>query len=157
MTACERIGAWVLMAVAVVFAVDVVGRYALGLTAAFFPDLEWYGACLAVCLGLAPALAAGAHVRVEVLSERLSPKLQEVIKRSGHVALLLPWCAFVVYAGGRYAYNATLIGEGSADPGGLPLRWLPKWWVVTGFALLAVEGLRQVFSRKGTAPPNAPA
>lgn len=131
-----------------VFALDVLARYAFGLTAAFFPDLEWYGVCLAICLGLAPALSAGAHVRVEVIAERLSPKLQKLTRYVGHVVLLLPWCIFVVYAGSRYAYNATLIGEGSADPGGLPARWLPKWWVVMGFATLGVEGLRQLFFRK---------
>ena len=150
----ERLGAWVLLVVAAVFALDVVARYALGLTAAFLPDLEWYGTCLAICLGLGPALAYGAHVRVEVLAERMSPRLQAAILRAGHLLLLLPWCAFVVYAGARYAYNATLIGEGSADPGGLPLRYLPKWWVVAGFALLGVEGARQLFSRKG--PSQSP-
>ena len=145
----ERLGAWVLLGVACVFAVDVVARYALGITAAFFPDLEWYCAGLAVCLGLGAALARGAHVRVEVVAERMPPLLQNLVIRLGHLLLLVPWCAFVVYAGSRYAYNATLIGEGSADPGGLPMRYLPKWWLVLGFALLGVEGVRQVFSRKG--------
>ena len=145
----ERLGAWVLMSVALIFAFDVVARYAFGVTAAFFPDLEWYGVCLAISLGLGPALLHGAHVRVEVLAERLPASVQRAITVLGHVLLLLPWCAFVVYAGTRYAYNATLIGEGSADPGGLPARWLPKWWLVMGFVLLAGEGLRQVFSRKG--------
>ena len=146
----ERAGAWVLLAVAVVFASDVLARYAFGVTAAFFSDLEWYGVCLAVSLGLAPALAAGAHVRVEIVSERMPSVAQRTIAVLGHGLLLLPWCAFVMYAGTRYAYNATLIGEGSADPGGLPARWLPKWWLVMGFALLAGEGVRQLFSRKGT-------
>ena len=149
MSAAERTGAWVLLGVATVFASDVVARYAFGLTAAFFPDLEWYGVSLAICLGLAPALLHEAHVRVEIFSERLPTRAQEIITVVGHIFLLLPWCAFVVYAGSRYAYNATLIGEGSADPGGLPLRWLPKWWLVMGFVLLAGEGIRQVFSRKG--------
>ena len=141
---CERLGAWVLLAVACVFALDVVARYAFGQTAAAFPDLEWYGTTLAICLGLAPALAYGAHVRVEVLAERLSPRTQALVLRAGHALLLLPWCTFVVYAGTRYAYNATLLGEGSADPGGLPMRYLPKWWIVVGFGLLGLEGARQL-------------
>lgn len=148
----ERAGAWVLLAVAVVFASDVTARYVFGLTAAFFPDLEWYGVCLAVSLGLAPALYSDAHVRVEVLSDRMRPAWRWVVMAIGHATLLLPWCAFVIFAGSRYALNATLIGEGSADPGGLPVRWLPKWWLVVGFALLAGEGARQLFSRKR--PPN---
>ena len=155
MSGVERAGAWVLLAVALVFASDVAARYVFGVTAAFFPDLEWYGICLAVSLGLAPALFHDAHVRVEVLSDRLPPRWRRGIALLGHGLLLLPWCAFVVYAGSRYAYNATLIGEGSADPGGLPARWLPKWWLVMGFTLLAGEGVRQLFSRKR--PLNPPA
>ncbi len=139
---CERAGAWVLLLVAVVFAIDVSLRYAFGITAALFPDLEWYGVCLAVSLGLAPALGVGAHVSVEVFAERLPTALRQNIVRSGHLLLLLPWCAFVVYAGGRYAVNSFSIGEGSADPGGLPYRWLPKGFLVLAFVMLGLEGLR---------------
>ncbi len=141
---CERLGAGVLLVVALVFAVDVGLRYALGITAALFPDFEWYGVCLGICLGLAPTLAAGGHVSVEVFAERLPDAFRQNLLRIGHVLFLLPWCAFVLYAGGRYAANSFAIGEGSADPGGLAYRWLPKWWLVMGFGLLALEGLRVI-------------
>ncbi len=141
----ERAGAWVLLLVAGVFAADVCLRYAFGITAALFPDLEWYGVCLAIALGLAPTLRANAHVSVEVFAERLPPAFRQNLLRVGHLLLLLPWCAFVVYAGGRYALNSLAIGEGSADPGGLGWRWLPKLWVVLGFVLLGLEGVRAIF------------
>ena len=141
----ETFGAWSLILVAVVFAVDVVARYAFGLTAAFFPDLEWYITCLAVSCGLAAALRAESHARVELISERLPRSTQSLITRLGHLVLLLPWCLFVLYAGGRYALNSFAIGEGSSDPGGLPWRWLPKMLMVLGFALLGVEGAFRLF------------
>ena len=33
------------------------------------------------------------------------------------------------------------IGETSADPGGIPLRWLVKGLIPLGFALLALQSL----------------
>ena len=140
----ERVAAWLLVAVALVFGLDVALRYGLGVTRAWLPDLEWYTVCVAVALSFAPALAAGAHVAVELFAERLPPRVRQLVMQIGHVTLLLPWCAFVVYAGARYALNSWAIGEGSPDPGGLPWRWLPKVAVVLGFGLLGVEGLRQV-------------
>ena len=142
--ACETAGASLLVALALVFAVDVALRYALGVTASWIVDLEWYLGATALCLALAPALAADAHVRVDVFWSRLSPTARVGIRRVGHLVLLLPWCAFVVYASARYAYNGYLIGEGSPDPGGLPLRWAIKAVVPLGFLLLAGEGLRQL-------------
>ena len=148
----ERFAAWLLLAVAVIFGVDVTARYVFGYTAALFPDLEWYGVCLAVCLSFAPALSAGAHVGVELIAERLSMRARRLILVIGHIGLLLPWVAFVCYAGGRYAINSWLIGEGSADPGGLGWRWFPKFCVVLGFTLLGLEALRQVLRASAPTP-----
>ena len=144
--AAETAGALLLLILAAVFAVDVSLRYVLGVTASWIVDLEWTLVAAAICLSLAPASAADAHVRVDVLWSRFRPGLRRTVLRVGHVALLLPWCAFVAYAASRYTYNSWLIGEGSPDPGGLPFRWAVKAFVPLGFALLGVEGVRQLFT-----------
>ena len=149
---CETAGALLLVTLALVFAADVALRYALGVTASWIVDLEWYLGAAALCLALAPALAADAHVRVDVFWSRLTPTAQARIRRVGHLLLLLPWCGFVAFASARYTYNSYLIGEGSPDPGGLPLRWAIKAVVPLGFLLLAGEGLRQLL-----APDERPA
>ena len=144
LTVSERTGAWLLVAVAVLFTVDVVFRYAAGITYTWIIDLEWYLTSCAVCLGLASTLRVDQHVRVDVFRERQSSSMKTWTDRIGHTLLLLPWCAFVVYAGARYAYNSWVIGEGSADPGGLPARYLPKMMLVLGFVLLGIEAVRQI-------------
>lgn len=150
--ACEAAGAVLLLVVAGTFALDVAGRYALGVTASWLVDLEWYLSAVALCLSFGAALRAGAHVRVDVLHARLGASTRQWVERLGHLLLLLPWCAFVVYAASRYAYNSFLVGEGSPDPGGLPLRWVVKAFVPLGFALLGLEGLRQLIGRRPTSP-----
>ncbi len=144
----EKLGAGLLLVVALIFAVDVIGRYLFGLTASWIVELEWYLVSIAVLLSFAPTLKRDGHVRVDVLRERLSPTVKTWIDRFGHVMLLLPWCAFVIYASSRYAYNSFLIGEGSPDPGGLPLRWLIKSFLPIGFLLLGIEGIRQLLIKK---------
>ena len=142
LAAAESFGAVILLVLAFVFAVDVALRYALGMTASWIVDLEWTLAAAALCASFAPALAADAHVRVDVLWAKLSPRRRALLLRAGHLALMLPWCAFVVYAASRYAYNSYLIGEGSPDPGGLPYRWAVKALVPLGFLALFIEGVR---------------
>ena len=152
MQVATRTGSVLLYLLVAVFTADVIGRYVLGVTAAWVIDLEWYLGTGAVALALAPALLRDKHVRVSVLRARWSAATNAWIDRLGHLVLLLPLCGFVVYAGSRYAYNSFLVGEGSPDPGGLPYRWAVKVLVPLGFALLAGEGLRQLLAQKPAKP-----
>ena len=144
----EKVGSVLLLFVALVFAIDVIGRYLFGLTASWIVELEWYLTSIAILLSFAPTLKQDDHVRVDVVRERLNSSTKEWVDRLGHVVLLLPWCIFIIYASSRYAYNSFLIGEGSPDPGGLPVRWLIKSFLPIGFLLLAIEGIRQLISKK---------
>jgi len=146
----ESTGAVLLLLVALIFAIDVIARYLFGITASWIVELEWYLASVALMLSFAPTLMRDGHVRVDVLRERMHPTTKKWIDRIGHFLLLLPWCLFMIYASTRYAYNSYLIGEGSPDPGGLSYRWLIKAFVPIGFALLGIEGLRQLFSKKSS-------
>lgn len=153
LAAAETFGAIVLLALAVVFAVDVSLRYALGVTASWIVDLEWYLAAAAICASFAPSLAADAHVRVDVFWTCLSKTQRRALLKFGHLCLLLPWCAFVAYAATRYTYNSYLIGEGSPDPGGLPYRWAAKALVPLAFLMLFVQGLRELLRPAQTGTP----
>ena len=44
------------------------------------------------------AYAAGAHVRLEVLSRRFSPRVRAAIELSGAALIVLPLCAMVIMA-----------------------------------------------------------
>ncbi|MFK8055549.1 MAG: TRAP transporter small permease subunit [Saprospiraceae bacterium] len=144
----EASGAILLLLVAVIFAVDVIGRYLFGITASWIVELEWYLAAIALLVSFAPTLYRDGHVRVDVIRERMNPVSKRWIDKIGHFLFLLPWCIFIVYAASRYAYNSYLIGEGSPDPGGLPFRWIIKAFLPIGFALLGIEGLRQLVTKK---------
>ncbi len=143
----ERVAGVLLLCLALLFALDVALRYLFAASATWIIDLEWYTGALIIMASLASTLRVDGHVRVDVIYSRFSSITKTRINRVGHLLLLLPLCVFIIYASTRYAYNSYLISEGSPDPGGLPLRWLVKFFIPVGFLLLLIEGLRQVFQR----------
>lgn len=104
---------------------------------------QWYLFSLAFLLAAAPTLARGEHVRVDVLSGRLSAKARAWIELLGGLCLLLPFCAFAACSTGEMAARSLMIGEGSPDPGGLP-RWPIKLVIPFAFALLGLQGLAEL-------------
>lgn len=114
----------------------------LGLSLAGNAALEgqWYLFSLSFLLAAGPALARGAHVRVDVLSAKLSAGARGRIELLGTLTLLLPLCAFGLWSTGEMALRSIQIWEGSPDPGGLP-RWPLKLAIPLAFGLLGLHGL----------------
>jgi TRAP-type mannitol/chloroaromatic compound transport system permease small subunit len=57
---------------------------------------------------------------------------------------MLPFSIFICVLGWRFVLHSYELAEVSPDPGGLPMRWLVKSLVVSGYALLALVGLSTV-------------
>jgi TRAP-type mannitol/chloroaromatic compound transport system permease small subunit len=86
------------------------------------------------------AYAAGAHVRLDVLSRRFPPRLNAAIELAGTLLILLPLCAVVVIDGVDSTWRSFLYGERWADTA-WALQWAVRVWVPLGFALLMIAGL----------------
>lgn len=146
----DRIGdlvAWMVLAMVVVGAGNALARYAgrfvgMALSSNALVDLQWYLFSLVFLLGASHALKADAHVRVDVLYGRLSPRGRAAIDLFGTLAFLLPFCAFAFVFGWPAVRNSLAVWEQSPDAGGLA-RWPIKLSLLVGFAALAVQGLAQ--------------
>ena len=124
------------------------------LTAAAEPIARWIGwptdlpfsetstvSFLAVTMiSFGHAYAAGAHVRLNVLSRRFPSRLSAAIELAGTLLILLPLCALIVVDGFDSAWRSFEIGERWADTG-WPLQWAVRIWVPLGFTLLMTAGL----------------
>lgn len=124
------------------------------LTAAIEPLARWIGwssdapfgeasvlAFLAVTMtSFGYAYAAGAHVRLDVLSRRFPARLGAAIELAGTLLVLLPLCALIVVDGVDSAWRSFAQGEHWADTG-WALQWAVRIWVPLGFALLLAAGL----------------
>lgn len=103
---------------------DVVMRYVFSNASIGMQELEWHLFATMFMFGIGYTLKQDGHVRVDVVYDRLSPTLQAWIDIVGTLLFAIPFTALIVYYGYGYSVDAFQMGEGSADPGGLPHRWI---------------------------------
>ena len=121
----------------------VVARYALGLgSVAAQEGVLWLHAALFL-LGLAYALRHGAHVRVDVFSQRWTPRTRARVELAGMLLLLLPLCVFMIAMSWEYVGASWATREGSRDSGGLPGVYLLKSLLPLSAALLMLQALAE--------------
>lgn len=136
----ERIK-WLTTILVVLIFGDVLLRYLFATSKAWITDLEWHVFALIFLLAAAYTLKEDQHVRVDVLYAKWSAKRQAWTNLLGTVLFLVPWCLIVIYTSFHYAEHAYAIGEKSAEPGGLPARFLIKAAITVGFIMLLLQGI----------------
>jgi TRAP-type mannitol/chloroaromatic compound transport system permease small subunit len=117
----------------------------LGLTLNLTPatEAQWYMFSVVFLLGAAYALRHDAHVRVDVLYERLGARAQGWIDLLGTLLFLVPFSVLMLWVSFPVVRSSWRIRESSPDPGGLP-RWPIKALILVSFALLLLQALSQV-------------
>jgi TRAP-type mannitol/chloroaromatic compound transport system permease small subunit len=155
-----RLLCWLTLAMVVIGAYNAVVRYldrftGLSLSSNTYIELQWYLFSLVFLLGAAYTLRHDAHVRVDVLYTRLSPKGKAWINLLGTLLFLLPFCMLMIWVSWESVMNSWRELEMSPDPGGLP-RYPIKTAIPIAFVLLIIQGfsilIRQVAVLRG-APP----
>ncbi|SMH38352.1 TRAP transporter small permease subunit [Maritimibacter sp. HL-12] len=129
---------------------NVVLRYGFGAGSIKFQDLAGYGFAVFLILSLPLALARGAHVRVEVVSERLGPRYLRAADALAWVLVILPLFGLIVWAGWRDIVFAWDIGEGAVTPGGLGGLYLVRTALPIAAALMILQGLACLLTPRGS-------
>ena len=105
---------------------DVIMRYFFNDVSIGMQELEWHLFAAMFMFGIAYTLKEDAHVRVDVFYDTLSAKKQALVNIFGSLVLALPITLVIFYYSWDYTFDAYQMGEGSADPGGLPHRWIVR-------------------------------
>jgi TRAP-type mannitol/chloroaromatic compound transport system permease small subunit len=137
----DRIGQatlYVALAMIGLVATNVLLRYALSLGSVWAQELEWHLLAALILFGMSYSLQRGDNVRVDVFYAGFKPRQQFIVNVCSHVLLLAVALIFVKLAL-AYVAASWSIGESSADPGGIPFRWLAKGLIPVGFGLLALQ------------------
>lgn len=121
--------------------VNVVLRYGFGTGSIKAQDAAAYGFAVFLILAVPLALSRGAHVRVEVLSERLGPGYLRAADALAWALVIVPVFGLIVWAGWRDLAFSWRIGEGSVTPGGLGGLYLIKTALPVAAALMILQGL----------------
>jgi len=103
---------------------DVVMRYFFNDVSIAMQELEWHLYAAMFMFGIGYTLKEDGHVRVDVIYDQLSKKSQAIINIAGSLLFALPFTLLILYFSWDYALEAYTMNEGSADPGGLPHRWI---------------------------------
>ena len=127
-----------------VIVANVVMRYAFSQGRIEMEELQWHLYSIGFLLGLGYAYQADAHIRVDVLHEQFSHRTKAWIELYGIFLLVLPFIALVLIYSVPFVQSSYLVGEVSASPGGLPLRWLIKAALPLGFFLLLLTVLARL-------------
>lgn len=145
--AIARSAAWLILATVLICAAVALGRYLFGFGRIWLQELYVVAAALAFMLVAPHAYAADQHVRIEVLSGRLSERARAVIEILGCLLFLIPWLLLIAWSSQPFVRLAWLVREPSAQPGGLPGIYLVKTMIPVFAALMLLQGLAAIGRR----------
>jgi TRAP-type mannitol/chloroaromatic compound transport system permease small subunit len=135
-----RITAWSSFALAIVMGGNVILRYVLHTGSVWSQELEWHLMAPICLFGMSYALRHGEHVRVDVLFSGFSQRAKDFVEFVSSL-ILMAICLIVIWLSLSYVMQSWSIGEGSANPGGIPARYILKALIPIGFALMFAQGL----------------
>ena len=145
----ERIGRlliWAVLAMVLVSTGNAVVRYALRTSSNAWLELQWYLFALLFLMCAGYTLLHNEHIRIDVLSSRLSARGRAWIDVVGTVFFLLPVSLYIMDLSWPIFVNAWQSGEVSSNAGGL-IRWPARLMIPVGFFLLSLQGISELIKR----------
>jgi TRAP-type mannitol/chloroaromatic compound transport system permease small subunit len=145
----ERIGRlvyWCVLAAVLVSSGNAIVRYTLNMSSNAWLEIQWYlfAAVFLLCSGY--TFLHNEHIRIDVVSGRLSRRTQVWIDVFGTIVFMLPVTGYVMWLSWPIFVNAWVSGEISGSAGGL-VRWPVRLLVPLGFFLLFAQGISELIKR----------
>lgn len=141
-----RLTLWLILASVVISGLNAVVRKAFDYSSNAWLEIQWYLFAGVFLLGAGYTLLHNEHVRIDVLSGRLSPRGRNWIDVLGIVFFLFPFVFEVVRLSLPIVTNAIVSGEVSSNAGGL-IRWPVYILIPIGFSLLGLQGVSELIKR----------
>lgn len=144
-----KLGAWCGLVLVLVVVYDVVTRYAgvpkpFGMNSTQIQESEYWLHAILFSLMLGYAYLRQAHVRIDLVRERLGLRAKYLLEMFGCLVFLLPYTLVGIYYTSAYAYTSYLEGEISKSVIGLSNIWILKSTMPIMFALLLIAGISQL-------------
>lgn len=151
-----RAAAWLMIPLMLVIIFDVVTRKLNLLqgsaiegivTSTKLQESEWHLHTVLFLFCLSWAYFNDAHVRIDLLRDRFSPRTKAWIEMLGCLAFLVPYASAVAFYAWWFFWRSYIIDEGSAATTGLPNRWAIKFTLFWAFLLLLLAGISMFLNR----------
>src|SRR5690625_6913660 len=132
--------AWLTLIVVLVSAINAIVRKTFNVSSNAWLELQWYLFGAIFLLASCYTFLRNEHVRVDVISQNFSRRVQIYIEIFGVLFFLLPAFSLVFWLSIPYFYKSLVMWELSSNTGGL-IRWPVKLWIRVGFGLLTLSGI----------------
>ncbi len=137
---------WLVLAMTLISAANASYRFIFNDSSNGLLEIQWYLFAAIFLLCSPYTLQNNEHVRIDVLSGKLSPRGLAVIDIIGTLFFLLPMVITVLWLSLPLIAESYKIQEMSSNAGGL-IRWPVKALLPIGFTLLALQGISELIKR----------
>jgi TRAP-type mannitol/chloroaromatic compound transport system permease small subunit len=137
---------WLILASTVISAVNAIVRKIFNMSSNAYLEVQWYLFAAAFLLAAGYTLLHNEHVKIDVISGRLSKRGQIWIDIFGFVFFLTPLCIAILWYGIPFFLQGLRSGEMSSNAGGL-IRWPVYLMIPVGFSLLLLQGWSELIKR----------
>lgn len=137
---------WLILASTVISAVNAVIRKVFNMSSNAYLEVQWYLFAAAFLLAAGYTLLHGEHVKIDVISSKLSKRGQIWIDIIGFSVFLTPVCLAILYYGIPFFLQGYRSNEMSGNAGGL-IRWPVYAMIPLGFGLLMLQGWSELIKR----------
>lgn len=134
------VAAWTSFALVLVMATNVLLRYMFSTGSVWAQELEWHLLVPISLLGMSYALRHGEHVRVDIFFSKYSERTK-ILLEIATALISFVICLIVIRLSIFYVAQSWSYGEGSANPGGIPYRYILKAFIPFGFFLFALQSI----------------
>lgn len=139
-----RLFAWIWVPLMLLVVSNVILRYVAGTNIIALEEMQWHLFAAGFMIGLSYCFLHDGHVRVDVLAEHFRPHTRAAIEVFFTLVFFLPFCYFILQYAWPFVERSYRINEISAAPGGLPMRWIIKSFIISAFVLLAMAGVARL-------------
>jgi TRAP-type mannitol/chloroaromatic compound transport system permease small subunit len=145
----ERVGRivyWLVLVVVLISAANATVRKLFDYSSNAYLEIQWYLFSVIFLFGAGYTLLRNEHVRIDIISGRLSPRAQNWIDVVGIVFFLWPMSFIIMYLAWPLFVDSYVRDEVSTNAGGL-IIWPARLMVPVGFALLIVQSVSELIKR----------
>ncbi len=144
-----RIGSWFAVLLMMLVVYDVVVRYLgvprlFGINATQLQESQYWAHTILFALVIGYGYRRQAHVRIDLVRDRLPMRGKYLIEIIGCLMFLVPYCLVAIYFTSDYAHRSFQEHEVSKSMIGLTNIWILKSFIPLMYALLGLAGLSQL-------------
>jgi TRAP-type mannitol/chloroaromatic compound transport system permease small subunit len=139
---------WLILAAVLVSAVNAIIRKLFDISSNSWLELQWYLFGAVFMMAAAYVLQRNGHVRIDVVSSRLTGRAREWIDLFCHLLMLLPLVVAMIWLTVPFVIESYQSQEVSSNAGGL-IIWPSKLFILLGFLLLLFQAISEIIKRIG--------